>query len=65
MTDQGVEFDTKMVEAVKNWPRFLTPIDICSFLGSAYYHRMIVEGFSTITAPLISLTKKKAKFEWS
>ncbi|XP_015087150.1 uncharacterized protein LOC107030363 [Solanum pennellii] len=65
VTDECVEVDPKKVEAVKNWPRPLTPTDIRSFLGLANYHCRFVEGFSIIAAPLIALTKKKAKFEWS
>ncbi|XP_015087039.1 uncharacterized protein LOC107030180 [Solanum pennellii] len=65
VADQGVEVDPKKVEAVKNWSRPLTPIDIRSFLGLANYYRRFMEGFSTIAAPPTALTKKKVKFEWS
>ena len=65
LSDQGVEVDLKNIEAVKNWPRPLTPTDIQSFLGLSNYYRRFVEGFSTIAALLTSLTKKKAKFECS
>ena len=55
---QGVEVDTRNAEAVKNWPKHITPIDICSFLGLAGYYRRFVEGFSSIDSPLTALTKK-------
>ena len=41
-----------------------TPSDIPSLLGVANYYRS-VEGFSTSTAPLTTVMKKKVKFEWS
>ena len=65
VSDQGVEVDPRKTEAVKNWPKSLTPTDMRSFLGSAGYYRRFVEGFSSIAAPLKALTKKKSKFEWT
>ena len=65
MSDQGVEVDPRKTEAVKNWPKPLTPTEIRIFLGLAGYYRKFVEGFSSIAAPLIALTKKKSMFEWT
>ena len=64
VSDKGVKVDPRNTEAVKKWPKPLTPIDICSFLGLAGYYRRFVEGFSSIFASLKALTKKIAKFEW-
>ncbi|WMV28855.1 hypothetical protein MTR67_022240 [Solanum verrucosum] len=61
----GIEVDPKKMDAVKSWPRTLTPTDIMSFLGLIGYYRRFVEGFSLIASPLMTLTQKKAKFEWS
>ena len=63
--DQGVEVDPKKTEVVKNWPKPLTPTNICSFLGLAGYYLRFVEGFSFIASLVTTLTKKKAKFEWT
>ncbi|WMV08791.1 hypothetical protein MTR67_002176 [Solanum verrucosum] len=51
-------------EAVKSWPRPLTPSDIRSFLGLSGYYRKFVEVFSSIASPLTDLTQKKVKFIW-
>ncbi|XP_069144489.1 uncharacterized protein [Solanum lycopersicum] len=39
VSDQGVEVDPRKTEAVKKWPKPLTPTDIRSFLGLAGYYR--------------------------
>ena len=62
--DKSVEVDPRKTEAIKNWPKPLTPTYIRSFLGLAGYYRRFVEGFSSIVAPLTALMKKKLKFEW-
>ena len=64
LSDQAVDMNPRKIEAVKNCPKTLTPTDIRSFLGLTGYYRKFVEGFSSIAAPLTTLTKKKAKFEW-
>ena len=65
VSDPGVEVDPTKTESIKNWPKPLTSTDIHSFLGLAGYYRRFVEVFSSIAAPLTTLTKKKAKFEWT
>ncbi|XP_069143419.1 uncharacterized mitochondrial protein AtMg00860-like [Solanum lycopersicum] len=62
---EGVEVDLKKMDAVRNWPILLTPIDIRSFLGLAGPYRRFIDGFSSISSPFISLSQKKVKFEWS
>ena len=57
--------DSHKIEAVKQWPRPTSPIDIISFLGLASYYRRFVEGFSSIASPLTNLIQKKVKFQWS
>ena len=51
ITSEGVEVDPKKMEAVKNWPRSLTPTDIKSFLGLAGYYLRFVDGFASIASP--------------
>ena len=60
-----MEVDPRKTEAVKNWPKPLTPTDIYSFLGLAGYYRRFVKAFSSTAASLTTLTKKKVKFKWT
>ena len=57
--------DPKKVEAVANWPRPTTVIEIKSFLGLTSYYRRFIKDFSKIAAPMTRLTKKNHKFVWS
>ena len=65
VSSEGIKVDPKKTEAVKNWPRPLSPSDIKSFLGLAGYYRRFVEGFSSIASPMTRLTQKKVKFAWT
>ena len=65
MCDKGVEVDLRKTEAVKNWPKSITPTDIRSFFGLDGYYRRFVKGFSSIVSPLTALINKKVKFEWA
>ena len=62
LSSDGYEVDTKMTDAVRNWPRPLTPTDKRSFLGLAGFYRRFVGGFSSIDSPLTALTKNKVKY---
>jgi len=64
VSSKGIEINPKKTDAVKSWPRPLTPSDIRSFLCLAGYYRRFVEGYSSIAYPLTTLTQKKAKFVW-
>ncbi|KAH0641960.1 hypothetical protein KY290_033563 [Solanum tuberosum] len=63
--DEGIRVDNQKIEAVKNWPRPITPTEIRSFLGLTGYYKRFIEGFSSIAAPLTKLTHKETKFQWS
>lgn len=48
-----------------NWDQPINVIEVMSFLSLAGYYRRFVGGFSKIALPLMKLTRKKAKFEWT
>ena len=57
--------DPQKVQAVMSWERPNNVTEIRSFLGLAGYYRRFVQDFSKIAAPLIKLTRKGVKFDWS
>lgn len=66
ISGKGITVDPQMIDAVKNLPRPLSPLDIRNFFGLASYFRRFVEEF--LSLPILyldSLKKKKFKFEWS
>ena len=58
----GISIDSSKLEAVSNWARPTTLIEVGSFLGLAGYYRKFVKGFLKITLPLTNLTRKNIKF---
>ena len=65
ISSEGVEVDSRKMEAMKNWPKPLNTIDIRSFLGITDYYWRFVKGFASIASPSTTLTQKNKKFEWS
>ena len=55
ISSEGVEVDPWKMEAMKTWPRSLTPTNIRSFLGLAGYYQRFVDGFASIASPLTTL----------
>jgi hypothetical protein len=61
----GIEVDPSKIEAVVKWERPTNVHEIRSFLGLAGYYRRFVKGFSTLSGPLMVLTKKNVRYVWS
>ena len=56
-----IRVDTQRMEAVHVWPRPTSPTYIRTLLGLVGYYRRFVEGFSSISSPLMKLTKLTQK----
>ena len=65
VTKDGIQVDPQKIEAVSEWPRLTTVIEIRSFLGLTGYYRRFVQDFSRIATPMTRLTQKNVKFVWS
>lgn len=65
VTKEGLSVDPSKVEVIVNWPKPFNVIIIRSFLGLAGYYRRFVNGLSSLTTPLLKLTRKNIKIEWS
>jgi hypothetical protein len=50
---------------VVEWTRPTSVFEIRSFLGLAGYYRRFIEGFSKLSEPLTTLTRKNARFIWT
>ncbi len=59
-----VAVDPKKIEAIRNWPRPVTIIEVRNFMGLARYYRRFVKDFAKLSTPLIRLTRG-IKFVWS
>ena len=60
----GLKVDQRKVEVIRNWP---VPTDLHklrAFLGLANYFRRFIQGYSSLVAPLTSLTRAKVAWHW-
>jgi hypothetical protein len=63
---QGLSVDPEKTAAVQNWPRPANVRELQSFLGLANYFRRFIPHYSSMVAPLTSLTSSTATaFEFS
>ena len=70
VSNQGIETDPKMIEAIVNWPGLCTVHEVRKFLGFTNYYRKFVYKYAQIAQPLNKLIssknakKKHKKVEW-
>ena len=65
ISTDGIQVDPKKIEAILDWPRPTTVIEVRSFLGLTSYYRRFVKDFSKLAVPLARLTQKNVKFNWT
>nr|KAJ0197005.1 hypothetical protein LSAT_V11C700374070 [Lactuca sativa] len=61
----GIVVDPMKIEAVMMWEQPKSPREIRSSLRLAGYYRRFIQGFSSITDPLTTLTHKGATYTWN
>nr|GEW22265.1 putative reverse transcriptase domain-containing protein [Tanacetum cinerariifolium] len=62
---EGIHVDLAKIESIKDWAFPKTLTEIHQFLGLAGYYRRFIEGFLKIAKPMMKLTQKNMKFNWS
>ncbi|KAL0161744.1 hypothetical protein M9458_045469, partial [Cirrhinus mrigala] len=66
ISPEGVAMDEKKVEAVLKWPQPRTLKELRRFLGFANFYRRFIRNFSSVAAPLTSMTKRQTtRLTWS
>jgi hypothetical protein len=65
ITPGGLEMDDDKVKALSEWEPPSTRRQLQRFLGFANFYRRFIQGFSTLSLPLVSLTRKDAPFAWT
>ena len=61
----GIQADPEKVKAIQAISSPSTVREVRAFIGMCSYYRRFIPDFSSITAPLIHLTRKYARFEWN
>lgn len=62
---EGVQADPEKVRVIKEMSRPTDVRGVRAFIGCVSYYRRFCPRFSEIALPLINLTKKHARFEWT
>ncbi|GKC74984.1 putative reverse transcriptase domain-containing protein [Tanacetum coccineum] len=65
INSEGIHVDPAKIESIKDWALPKTLTEIRQFLGLASYYQQFIKGFSKIAKPMMKLTQKNAKFDWS
>ena len=65
VSQKGIAPDEGKVEAIRNLKSPESVKEVRSFLGAVGYFRKMIPRFADISAPLIALTKKYARFKWT
>ncbi|XP_065821877.1 uncharacterized protein lrfn4b [Labrus bergylta] len=65
VSQDNIQMDPSKVSAVSEWPTPTNRKQVQRFLGFANFYRRFIRNFSSIAAPLHTLTSPLVKFQWS
>ena len=65
VSKDGIRSDPKKVEAIRDMAPPHDVRGIRSFIGMVGYYRQLVPNFAEMAQPLLAMTKKYARFEWT
>ena len=65
ISEEGIEVDPKMIEAIKGWTTPNNVTEVRSFMGLVGYYRRFIAGYSRIAHLITSLQRKGVKFQWT
>ncbi|KAG0156085.1 hypothetical protein PDIDSM_3261 [Penicillium digitatum] len=61
----GIRMDPDKIETIVNWKTPTCLTDVQAFIGFGNFYRRFIRDFSKVIAPLVRLTKKDVRFEWT
>ena len=62
---ERIKMDPQKVSGILDWPAPKDKKGVQRFVGFANFYRKFIRGFSSIIAPITSLTKQASRFQWS
>ena len=65
ITPEGLKPNSRLVAAVRDFPRPTNVSGVRRFLGLSSYYRRFIRNFAKIAEPLRELTRKNATFTWT
>ena len=65
INEEGIQPDLDKVKAIKLVLTLTTVRQVRAFIGMTSYYRRFIRNFSDIAEPLVNLTRKYARFQWS
>ncbi|KAG0159950.1 hypothetical protein PDIDSM_7477 [Penicillium digitatum] len=63
--EDGIRMDPDKIETIVNWKTPTCLTDVQAFIGFGNFYRRFIRDFSKVIAPLVRLTKKDVRFEWT
>ena len=65
VSEQGIEPDPQIIQAVKNFPIPTNATMVKQFLGLSNYYHQFIQNYAIVAEPLYKLTRKETGFQWS